>query len=424
MKQIQNNKIKKQASFLSMTIILILSTTAVAAGPQQPDCWLPAAGDSLQPPQISMFDPSWIHFDDGTNVNAIGLNNGGTFEGAIRITPVELVDYDGYTLTAVRWHHGSSGGSTPPHSGTIKIYDAGTSTNPGGLITSEPFTVPSMGWFEIPLSTPVQIDVSKDVWVSVQVTHAVGEYPLGVDPGPVVPGKGGWISIDGVTWMQLGIDIPTLNCNWNIWAKVELFSEPPLKPQRPTGPMQGFTSVHYTYSTSTTDPEGDQIYYQWSWGDGSSSDWVGPYDSGATISELHAWDQAGTFEVTVKAKDSNNVESEWSDSLLVLISEAPNIEIGEITGGLFKAHAVIKNTGSIEITRVDWTFSLDGGLILLGKQSSGRVMSIPAGGEVTITSDVILGLGTTMITVTAEKPDVSSDAKQQEASVLLFFIKV
>ncbi len=128
--------------------------------------------------------------------------------------------------------------------------------------------------------------------------------------------------------------------------------------------------------------------------------------------------------MTVKAKDRNNVESEWSDSLIVLISEAPNIEIGEIHGGFFKVHAVIKNTGSIEITRVDWTLSLDGGVILLGKQSSGRVMSIPAGGEVTITSDVILGLGTTMITVTAGKSDVSSDAKQQEASVLLFFIKI
>ncbi len=267
MKRIERKNIREKASIVLITIVMILSTVVVTAQDQRLELWLIGAGDTVQPTQSSMFDPTWIHFDDGTNANAVGLNAGGTFEGAIRITPVELVDYDGYTLTAVRWHHGFSGGSTPPHSGTIKIYDAGTSTNPGGLITSEPFTVPSMGWFEIPLSTPVQIDVSEDIWVSVQVTHGVGEYPLGVDPGPVVPGKGGWISIDGVTWMQLGIDIPTLNCNWNIWAKVELFSEPPLKPQRPTGPMQGFTSVHYTYSTSTTDPEGDQIYYQWSWGD-------------------------------------------------------------------------------------------------------------------------------------------------------------
>lgn len=424
MKQIQNKKIKQQASFLSMTIILILSTTAVAANPQQPDCWFLAAGDPARLKHISMFDPSWIHFDDGTNVNAIGLNNGGTFEGAIRITPGELVDYDGYTLTAVRWHHGFSGGSTPPHSGTIKIYDAGTSTNPGGLISSEPFTVPTMGWFEIPLSTPVQIDVSKDLWISVQVTHAIGEYPLGVDSGPVVPGKGGWISVDGVTWMQLGIDIPSLNCNWNIWAKVEVLSEPPFKPQRPTGPPQGFTSNNYTYSTSTTDPEGDQLYYQWDWGDGTTSDWAGPYESGITISEDHAWSQTGTFEVKVKAKDPSNGESQWSDSLIVIISEAPSIEIGDIHGGFFKVQAVLKNTGSVDITRVDWTISLDGGVILLGKQTSGRVMVIPAGGEATITSDVILGLGKTLITVTAEKPAVSSAVKEQEASVLLFFIKV
>jgi hypothetical protein len=414
----------KEVGILLIATVMMLSTAVVTANitNRSPKFMLNGVDYVSQPRQTNTFDPDWIHFDDGTNVNSIGLTSGGTFEGAIRITPAELVGYEGYKLTAVRWHHGYT--SSPPHSGTIKIYEAGTSTQPGSLITSQSFTVPTAGWFEINLSNPVPINVSKDIWVSVQVTHAAGEYPLGVGPGPVVPGKGGWLSIDGVTWYQLGIDFPTLDYNWNIWAKVELFSEPPQKPQQPKGPTEGTIGVNYTFSTNTTDPEGEQIYYEWNWGDNTSSEWLGPYDSGVTALAFHAWSQAGSYEIKVRAKDINNAESDWSDPLIVHIIAVPILEIGNISGGLFKVNAVIRNTGSVNATRVDWSITLNGGFILLGKKTTGRVITILAGEEVTITSNLILGFGNTMVTVTAEKPGVSSDLKEQEAFVLLIFIKM
>lgn len=61
-------------------------------------------------------------------------------------------------------------------------------------------------------------------------------------------------------------------------------SQPPLKPSTPNGPPSGNTGTEYTYTTSTTDPESDKIYYLFDWGDGSTSGWVGPFNSGATAS--------------------------------------------------------------------------------------------------------------------------------------------
>ena len=97
----------------------------------------------------------------------------------------------------------------------------------------------------------------------------------------------------------------------------------------------------------------------------------------------------------------------------------PVIEIGNITGGLLKVTAVIMNTGDVNATDVDWSITLDGGLILLGKETTETAATIPAGEEVEVTSGLILGLGATTITVSA-----GDASKDQAATVLLIFIKL
>ena len=101
----------------------------------------------------------------------------------------------------------------------------------------------------------------------------------------------------------------------------------------------------------------------------------------------------------------------------------PVIEIGNITGGLFKVKAVIKNTGDGVATNVSWSIKLTGGLIILGKDTSGTIASLNASGEQTVSSKLILGFGKTVITVSAEIAE-SSDTVEQDAFVLLFFIKI
>ena len=73
---------------------------------------------------------------------------------------------------------------------------------------------------------------------------------------------------------------------------------------------------------------------------------------------------------------------------------------------------------------LDWKISLDGGFILLGTETTGRLPHISQGDEVTITSDLIIGFGSTAVTVEAEIPDGEPDSKTVDAKVMLFLILI
>jgi len=92
---------------------------------------------------------------------------------------------------------------------------------------------------------------------------------------------------------------------------------PPNTPSTPTGDTSGKPGEEYTYSTSTTDPEHGNVWYMWSWGDGTSSDWVGPFYSCEICQLSHIWDEKGDYEIMVKAKDFYGAESDWSEPLSI-----------------------------------------------------------------------------------------------------------
>ena len=87
----------------------------------------------------------------------------------------------------------------------------------------------------------------------------------------------------------------------------------PEKPERPDGPDQGKPGSVYLFTTVTTDVDGDQIFYNFSWGDDTYSGWVGPFESGETGAASHSWDEKGEYEIKVKAKDVFGDESDWSE---------------------------------------------------------------------------------------------------------------
>ncbi|MEO0250751.1 MAG: T9SS type A sorting domain-containing protein [candidate division WOR-3 bacterium] len=180
--------------------------------------------------------------------NSIGLQYGGTFEAAIRLTPTELGPYDNWKLTKVRFYHHEN----ISHSGQVKIYDQGTPIQPGALITSQPYTAPSAGWVTVTLSTPVVINSSRDLWVSVEITHSAGQYPISVDVGPAIPEKGDFVYAASLGWRELRTY--NLNYNWNIEAIVQMQgeSEDPLPPSNLTAYSDYTTPT--SISLSWTDP--------------------------------------------------------------------------------------------------------------------------------------------------------------------------
>jgi len=91
----------------------------------------------------------------------------------------------------------------------------------------------------------------------------------------------------------------------------------PQQPAMPTGAHKGTIGQGYTFSTMTTDRDNDLLYYQWSFGDGTFSHWLGPYHSGETVNVTHTWSQWGRYTVKVKARDEHRLDSEWSEPLAV-----------------------------------------------------------------------------------------------------------
>ena len=94
-----------------------------------------------------------------------------------------------------------------------------------------------------------------------------------------------------------------------------LTNQAPTKPYRPSGPSSGEPGVQYLFSTNAIDSDDDRILFMWDWGDGTYSDWLGPFNSGETATALHAWEEEGQYEIKVKAKDIKDAESDWSDPL-------------------------------------------------------------------------------------------------------------
>jgi hypothetical protein len=96
-------------------------------------------------------------------------------------------------------------------------------------------------------------------------------------------------------------------------------NRPPDKPNI-SGCIKGKTGTNYTYSVTTKDSDGDQVYYNWSWGDNTFSGWLGPYDSGAIVDANHSWDKKRYlgYEIKAQAKDETGAESDWSTQTISL----------------------------------------------------------------------------------------------------------
>jgi hypothetical protein len=98
-------------------------------------------------------------------------------------------------------------------------------------------------------------------------------------------------------------------------------NRPPNVPALPAGPASGYLKTSYSYTSSSTDPDGNQIRYGFDWGDGKSSA-SGLINSGTAASVSHSWDRAGTYNVRVNATDSRGGKSAYSAPKSVVISAA------------------------------------------------------------------------------------------------------
>ena len=67
----------------------------------------------------------------------------------------------------------------------------------------------------------------------------------------------------------------------------------------------------YLYEFVSTDPDGDDVYYEINWGDGTNKDWFGPFESGKIVSVTQTWRIMGNFTIWARAKDTEGLISDW-----------------------------------------------------------------------------------------------------------------
>jgi hypothetical protein len=96
------------------------------------------------------------------------------------------------------------------------------------------------------------------------------------------------------------------------------FRNPPETPTI-TGESSIKINKNYTCYITTTDPDQDNIYFKINSGV-EITDWLGPFESGETITKVFTYNNQGNYTIKVKAKDATEAESNWG-SLKITVSK-------------------------------------------------------------------------------------------------------
>jgi len=186
-----------------------------------------------------------------------------------------------------------------------------------GVITNIPLLDPPYGptegytgieytfYFVIPVDPNGDEYFTQWNWSDGYITDWLGPY-----------GSGQTISASH-TWIHAGVyeirvKLKNTNGTESNWSEPHIItiikSGPP--PEKPIidGPSWGIKNINYTFCFTWTNPDADDFYCIWYWGDGSISEWLGPYSAGQTVCASHSWSQKGTYEIYVKLKDIDGVE--------------------------------------------------------------------------------------------------------------------
>jgi hypothetical protein len=155
------------------------------------------------------------------------------------------------------------------------------------------------------------------------------------------------------------------------WSpELEVYIAPNDSPSIPTTPdgdeTMGTVGFPYGFSTSSSDPESDQIKYGWDlYGDGVVDEWTNLYDSAELCTSSLIWEQDGTFSLKVKAKDQYGATSEWSDIITVTMEnnppEKPNTPSGPTNGKKGNMYTYTTSTIDPDGHRVKYWFDWDDG---------------------------------------------------------------
>ncbi len=107
-------------------------------------------------------------------------------------------------------------------------------------------------------------------------------------------------------------------CSYDLLLR-EVINKPPELSSTITGSTIVRINQYVAFSTLAMDPDGDEVKYQFDWGDGSRQ-W------GKASKRYHTWTTPGNYCIRIRAHDDKGARSQWTDCHMVTVSNEANTE--------------------------------------------------------------------------------------------------
>ena len=189
-------------------------------------------------------------------------------------------------------------------------------------------------------------------------------------------------------------------------------------------PTQGSVGIEYIFCIDIPqEPEGDDFFVLFDWGDGSNSGWLGPYASGENVCSSHIWYESGDYEILVKIKNESGVIVWQSDPFIIHIG-APILQIEILLGRILRV--TIRNVGDGDAYDVNWSFDVDGGIFgFIDYHIGGSVDILSAGNETSVeTFKSPIGFGKIVMNVRVAASNIEEILYTIDGMIFFFFILI
>ncbi|HOW25686.1 MAG TPA: carboxypeptidase regulatory-like domain-containing protein [Bacteroidales bacterium] len=237
----------------------------------------------------------WITWDDGEYFGRVGLNGAATWYNAHMFAPADLISFDGWYLTKVRFVPSDVEGICDF---TLKVW---TGENAANEVVSQPIgALIQQEYNTVMLNNPLMIDASQKLYIGFEMVQAAAGYPAGRDEFTNYDGKGNLLSFDAIEWEAMSVY--GIAGDWNIqgWVASEVANYAPTAPLvkkvvQNSGDLAFGTVKTDQIATAPAENRGLIGYNLWR--NGANFDFVPTPDTSYTDAGLNP----GTYEYYVSA---------------------------------------------------------------------------------------------------------------------------
>ncbi len=131
----------------------------------------------------------WLWHGSGVYDDGFGTGTAFSYTGVVRYDATDLENYGGSNLTQVKFYPRNDQATYTLKVWTGGSYDGSTFV-PGTEVVSQTIdTIETFSWNLVEVDTDVTLAAGEELWIGIETVTPNG-YPLGVDAGPAVTGKG------------------------------------------------------------------------------------------------------------------------------------------------------------------------------------------------------------------------------------------